>query len=90
MMNIGGELAFLLQDIEYNSKKELLDKLRSLRDSLQDYTREERNQIKPILVVSIQQAFYVSEWELMRYKKFCEYRSENAKTKTNSFSEGTK
>ena len=83
MMNIGGELAFLLQDIEYN-------KLRSLRDSLQDYTREERNQIKPILVVSIQQAFYVSEWELMRYKKFCEYRSENAKTKTNSFSEGTK
>ena len=86
-MNIGGELAFLLQDIEYNSKKDLLDKLRSYRDSLQDYSSEERKQIRPILVVSIQQAFYVSEWELMRYKKYCEYRSNNGKEQNKGSSE---
>lgn len=75
MLNIGGELAFILQDIDYNSKQELLEKLRGLRDELKDYPKEEKERIKPILAVAIQQAFYSSEWELMRYKSFCEYRS---------------
>ena len=79
MLNIGGELAFLLQDIDYKSKPDLLEKLRGLRDSLRDYTKEERQSLRPILSVAIQQAFYVSEWELMRYKKFCDYRRANGR-----------
>ncbi len=75
MLNIGGELAFILQDIDYKSKQELLDKLRSLRENLKDYPKAEREKIKPILATSIQQAFYASQWELMRYKNYCEYRS---------------
>ena len=69
MLNIGGELSFILQDIDYTSKKDLLDKLRAMRDDLQNYPKEERLKIKPILAISIQQAFYASEWELMRYRK---------------------
>ena len=37
MLNIGGELAFVLQDIDYSSKKDLLDKLRAIRDDLKNY-----------------------------------------------------
>ena len=75
MLNIGGELAFILQDIDYNSKQDLLEKLRGLRDGLKDYSKAEKETIKPILAVAIQQAFYASEWELMRYKNLCEFRS---------------
>ena len=77
MLNIGGELAFVLQDIDYNSKKDLLDRLRNIREDLRDYPKEEKNNLRPILAVSIQQAFYASEWELMRSKNFCKYRSEH-------------
>lgn len=77
MLNIGGELAFILQDIDYSSKTDLIDKLRALRNGLKDYDKEEQRKIRPILNVSIQQAYHLSEWEIMRYKKFCDYRSEN-------------
>lgn len=90
MLNIGGELSFILQDIDYTSKKDLLDKLRTMRDDLQNYPKEERLKIKPILAISIQQAFYASEWELMRYRKFCDYRSENGKKDDKSSGEGAK
>ena len=73
-MNIGGELAFILQDINFSSKQDLLTKLRTLRESLKEYTPEERQSIRPILAVSIQQAFYSSNWELMNYKSFCDFR----------------
>ena len=82
MLNIGGELAFVLQDIDYNSKKELLDKLRYIREELREYPKEEKAKLRPILAVSIQQAFYASEWELLRYKNFCKYRSEHGYDKT--------
>lgn len=88
MLNIGGELAFILQDINYTSKQDLLTKLRAMRDDLQNYPKEERLKIKPNLAISIQQAFYASEWELMRYRRYCDYRGENGKTKTKSASEG--
>ena len=77
MLNIGGELAFTLQDIDYSSKKDLLDRLRALRESMHDYSKEERKILKPMLAVAIKQAFYINEWELMRYKNFCKYRSEH-------------
>lgn len=59
-MRLGGELSFLLTDIDYSSKQELLDKLRSVRDGLQEVPKEERLKVRPNLAVSIQQAFYAS------------------------------
>ena len=81
MLNIGGELAFILQDIDYTSKQDLLDKLRTMRDELKDYSKEEKQNIRPILAVSIQQAFYFSEWELMNYKKFIDKKNPNEQGK---------
>lgn len=74
MLNIGGELAFILQDIDYSSKQDLLTKLRAIRENLKNYNEEQKKIIKPILAVSIQQAFYSSNWELMNYKSFCDFR----------------
>ena len=77
MLNIGGELAFILQDIDYSSKQDLLDKLRTMRDELKEYPKDEKQNIRPILAVAIQQAFYFSEWELMNYKKFIDKKNTN-------------
>ena len=74
MLNIGGELAFILKDINYSSKQELLQKLRDLRNGLSKYPKDERLKLRPILAVSLQQAFYTSEYELLNYKNFCDYR----------------
>lgn len=68
-MRLGGELSFLLTDIEYSSKHELLEKLRTMRDNLQQEPKEDRLKVKTTLAVSIQQAFYASEYELLRFKK---------------------
>ena len=81
MLNIGGELAFILQDIDYSSKRDLLDKLRTLRDELKEYPKDEKQNIRPILAVAIQQAFYFSEWELMNYKKFIDKKNPNEQGK---------
>ena len=51
MLNIGGELSFILEDINYSSKQDLLDKLRNIRESLQDYPLSERKKLKPILMM---------------------------------------
>ena len=68
-MAIGGELLSLLKDIDYNSKQELLDKLRAMRDDLKNYPKRERRKIKSFLHVAIQQTFYTTEYALMQYKK---------------------
>ena len=68
-MRLGGELSFLLTDIDYSSKQELLDKLRTMRDGLQEVPKEDRLKVRPNLAVSIQQAFYASEYELLRFTK---------------------
>lgn len=68
-MAIGGELLSLLKDIDYNTKQELLDKLRIMRDDLKTYPKRERRKIKSFLHVAIQQAYYTSEYILLQYKK---------------------
>lgn len=68
-MNIGGELILLLKDIEYSTKQELLEKLRIMRNDLKTYPKKERKQIRPLLTVAIQQAFYASEYDLLRVKR---------------------
>ena len=89
MLNIGGELAFILQDIDYTSKQDLLDKFRNMRDNLKEYPKEEKQMIRPILAVAIQQAFYFSEWELMNYKKFCDKKNPKEQEDVKSVGEGT-
>ena len=74
MLNIGGELAFILSDNDYTSKQDLLKKLRDLRQCTQYYTKEEKQLLKPFLAVAIQQAFYASDYELKKYKNYIKWR----------------
>lgn len=80
-MNVGGELTALLKAIDFDTKQELLNKLRTLRNEVKKYSKEEKKIIMPHLSVAIQQAFYTSEWELIHFKKFLEQRSDYGKTK---------
>ena len=66
MLNIGGELSFILQDIDYTSKKDLLDKLRTMRDDLQNYPKEEWKEIQ-----NTDGKYYVSNCG--RVKSLCGY-----------------
>lgn len=68
-MSIGGELIILLKEIDYKSKKELLDKLRDMRTELKTYPKNERRLIKPLLNVALQQAYYTSEYDLLKVKR---------------------
>ena len=68
-MSIGGELIILLKEIDYDSKKELLDKLREMRSELKTYPKAERRLIKPLLNVALQQAYYTSEFDLLKVKR---------------------
>ena len=79
-MAIGGELLSLLKDIDYNSKQELLDKLRAMRDDLKNYPKRERRKIKSFLHVDIKQAFYTSEYTLIQYKKQMKRKDKLLKT----------
>ena len=54
-----------LKDIDYSSKKELLEKLRKMRDDLQSYPKGRTH--CPILSVC---KLFIQEWELNNYKKF--------------------
>lgn len=81
MLRISGELAFIIKDIDYTSKKDLLDKLRNLRQTLGGYKPDERKKLKPFLAIAIQQAFYTSEYELMKYKNYCSNRGAYAKAR---------
>lgn len=78
MLNIGGELSFILKDIDYSSKKELMSKLKDYKKGLKGYTKEEKKVLVETLEISIQEARFLKEKELLNYKVFCE-RSNNGR-----------
>lgn len=80
-MSIGGELASILRDIDYSSKKELMEILRTKRAELKRYPKKEKKQIRPLLNIAIQQAFYTRERDLLQFKKVNKNRDNNGKRK---------
>ncbi len=86
MLRINGEITTFMNDCEFKDKNEFMDKLRALR---KNPILKENCKYEPfydMIGVAIQQAFYVNEKQLMRYKQYCNYRSEtgaNNGNKTN-------
>ena len=80
MIKSGGELASLIPTIEYSSKRELLEKLRKIREGVRGHT-EFDNFFRENLGVAIQQCFYTSERELLMQKKINTIRSKNENKK---------
>lgn len=67
---MGGELKTLLEILDFQSKDELLSKLRELRNSAVIVAAEHRAPLKEMIGVAIQQTYYSSERNLLHYKSF--------------------
>jgi len=71
-MEIGGELSSIIKSLDFSSKKDLLQQLRKKRDSLKEYSNKDKKQIKPLIIIAIQQVTYTKEADLMNYKQALE------------------
>lgn len=78
MIHSGGELASLIPSIDFTSKRELLEKLRKIRDGIKGHTQFDEF-FRDNIGVAIQQAFYIKEKDLLMYKKVNTIRSNNGK-----------
>ena len=76
MIKSGGELASLIPTIEYSSKRELLEKLRKIREGIKGHT-EFDDFFRENIGVAIQQCFYISEKDLLSQKNKTIVRSKN-------------
>lgn len=71
---INGEIVPIIEAIDYKSKEELLQKLRAMRDDTVRLTPEDRNIVKQMLGIAIQEVCFTSEHELLRYKRYTEFK----------------
>lgn len=78
MLRIDGEITTFLSDINYQNKEELMNKLREIRRTAKNKIKNGYSQFYPMIGVAIQQAYYTSEKQLMRYKKYCNSRVESS------------
>ncbi|MEG1752212.1 MAG: hypothetical protein RR247_04095 [Clostridia bacterium] len=74
MLRINGEITNLISDLEFNSKEELMDKLRLLRKLQVNTQNTSASEYYQMLGTAIQQAFYTNPNQIMRYKNYCEFR----------------
>lgn len=73
MLRISGEVLTFLNEIDYSSKQELLQKLRNMREKISHYEPNRRNTLKQLLGIAIQQVYRCSEKELQRFNDFKKY-----------------
>ena len=65
---MGGELSSLIEVVDFANKTELLEKLRNMRKSTVKLDEPERSAVKEMVGIAIQQAYFTTEKELLRYK----------------------
>lgn len=76
MLRINGEITNFINDCEFEDKTQLMDKLRSLRKNPKLDQNTNYSIFYELIGVAIQQAFYVGEKQLIRYRNYCNYRSQ--------------
>lgn len=70
MLNMSGEVLAFINEIDFKSKRDLIDKLRDMRENVNNYEPSKRNTIKQMLGVAIQQVFRCQKEELDKYIQF--------------------
>jgi len=65
---MSGEIANFIESIEFNSKAELLTKLRTMRENTVRLSPTDRRIVKQMLGVAIQQVYHAPEAQIMAYK----------------------
>lgn len=73
-MLVSGELMTIIGFIDFKSKAELLNKLRELRDKTLKFSPKKRAVIKQMIGISIQEAYFAKEEDLLAYKEFLNKR----------------
>ena len=76
---INGEIVPIIEAIDYASKDELLEKLRNMRNDTVRLTPEDRRVVKQMIGIAIQEVCYTSEYELLRYKRYTQYKANKNK-----------
>lgn len=76
---ISGEIQSIVENIDFTSKTELLNKLRSMRESAAQLPVSERRAVKEMLGVAIQEVYFTSGREVMRYKYYMDYKRKQGK-----------
>jgi hypothetical protein len=64
---MSGEIANFIEVIDFNSKEELLGKLRRMRENTVRLLPADRRIVKQMLGVAIQQVFHTPEAELLAF-----------------------
>ena len=78
-MLVSGELMTVIDFVDFKNKNELLFKLRELRDKTLKFSPKKRAVIKQIIGISIQEAYFAKEEDLIAYKDFLNKRKNSMK-----------
>lgn len=81
MLRINGEITTFLDDIEFETKDQLMEKLRALRKAPNLASNTDYQDFYNIIGVAIQQAYYTNPKQIERYKKYCKSRLETGSEK---------
>lgn len=76
---ICGEIVPIIEVIDFKSKDELLKKLREMRDATVKLSPADRRIVKQMLGIAIQEVCYTSEYELLRFKGYTDYKKHKNK-----------
>lgn len=72
---INGEIVPIIEAIDYQSKSELLQKLRNMREDAVRLAPADCRVIKQMIGIAIQEVCYTSEYELLRYKSYTQFKN---------------
>ncbi len=81
MLRINGEITTFIDETDFETKEEFMDKMRKARKEPSLKSNAEYHIYHDIIGVAIQQAYYINEKQLLRYKKYCQNRKETGGNK---------
>lgn len=69
MLRFSGELVPFIDLVEFESKKDLLDKIKQIREEIISLPYFDRETFRKMLAVAVQEIYYTGEEKLLRFKK---------------------
>lgn len=67
---LSGEIMAFVETIDFKSKAELLERLRTMRKNTVCLSPQDRRVVKQMIGVSIQQVYHTPETVLLKYSNF--------------------
>lgn len=70
MLRFSGELVSFLDLVDFESKQELLNKVKQVREDIAPLPYFEREVFRKMLAVAVQGIYYTSEARLLKFKNY--------------------